>query len=66
MEKEDQSLNESLSDEILSILTHYTARCSGQKNKAINQHEMTEEQLRDAYVWKKQGTSYKRIAKRFS
>jgi len=62
---EAKSLNETLTDEILAILTHYTARASGQKNKLINEVRMSEGQLRDAYLWYKQGFSYKAIEKRF-
>ncbi|HJN12133.1 MAG TPA: thiamine pyrophosphate-dependent enzyme [Pirellulaceae bacterium] len=59
--------NETLTDEILSILTHYTAKASGQKNKSINETKMDESQLRDAYRWYKSGGfSYRAIANRLA
>lgn len=64
MGDDEKSVNESLTDEILSILTHYTAKASGQKNKSINEVKMNEGQLRDAYRWYKSGFSYRAIADR--
>ncbi|MCE9553041.1 MAG: recombinase family protein [Planctomycetes bacterium] len=67
MEGEDEkSENESLTDEILSILTHYTAKASGKKNKKINEVRMDESQLRDAYQWSKAGLGYRGIAHRLA
>lgn len=67
MEGEDEkSENESLTDEILSILTHYTAKASGKKNKKINEVRMDEGQLRDCYQWSKAGLGYRGIAHRLA
>lgn len=62
--EEDKSDNEELTDEILSILTHYTAKASGKKNKKINEVRLNEAQLRDAYQWYRAGLGYRGIAKR--
>lgn len=67
MATEDKDLNESLTDEILSILTHYTAKASGQKQKQLNETKMDEGKLRDAFIWNtKLGLSYRAIAERFN
>jgi len=64
MNDEAKELQESLSDEILSILTHYTARASGAKSKALNETKLSEDQLRDCFLWYRSGLSYRGCAER--
>lgn len=52
---------DSLTDEILAILTHYTARASGRKAKAVCEKLLPEDSLRLAYRWQKQGLSIRDI-----
>ena len=66
LDRDDKDENESLTDDILSILTHFTAKASGKKQKEINGVRMDEEQLRDAYLWHKSGMTYRGIAARLS
>jgi hypothetical protein len=66
MKGEDRTSNESLSDEILSILTHYTAKASGAKAKLVCETRIDESTLKDAFLLHKQGFSFKAIAERFA
>ena len=52
---------DSLTDEILAILTHYTARASGRKAKAVCEKLMPEDALRMAYRWQRAGLSIRDI-----
>jgi excisionase family DNA binding protein len=52
---------DSLTDEILAILTHYTARASGRKAKAVCEKLLPEDALRMAYRWQKAGLSIREI-----
>ncbi|HEV7281269.1 MAG TPA: hypothetical protein VGN57_13780 [Pirellulaceae bacterium] len=52
---------DSLTDEILAILTHYTARASGRKAKAVCEKLLPEDALRLAFKWQKQGLSIRDI-----
>ncbi len=63
--QEEKGENESLVDDVLSVLTHFTARISGKKTRTILKVFMDETSLQDAYRLYREGYSYRSIAKRF-
>ncbi len=65
LQDEDKTANESLTDDILSILTHFTAKCSGLKTKEFRTVRLSESQLKKAYELSKAGHSHKSIATMF-
>jgi hypothetical protein len=66
MGNSEGTLNETLSDEILSILTHYTAKASGAKAKIVCETRIDEATLKDTFLLHRQGFSFKAIAERFA
>jgi putative resolvase len=64
-EQEEKTDNESLVDDVLSVLTHFTAKASGRKSALICGIKMGQEDIREAYRLKRQGWSYRRIEARF-
>jgi len=62
----EQSGNETLVEDVLSVLTHFTARASGQKAKTILKVNMDQESLRFAYEKYTEGFSYRWIAEQFA
>jgi len=62
-EREAKSLNESLVDDVLSILQHFCARVSGNKARKAVKVIMDPDSLKEAHALYKQGYSYRHIAK---
>lgn len=62
---DEQTENESLTEDVLSVLTHFTAKVSGNKARKILKVVMDEKALLIAYKMKRKGASYEAIAKRF-
>jgi predicted site-specific integrase-resolvase len=54
----EKECHESLADEILGILTHFTAKASGQKAKRALKVVVSEDVLKDIWQWHKAGYSY--------
>jgi hypothetical protein len=52
-------------EDVLSILTHFTAKASGRKSKMITEIVLDASQLKDAYLMNKAGHSYREISERF-
>ena len=65
-EREAKSMNESLVDDVLSILTHFTAKISGNKARKALKVTLDPDSLKDAYHLYKQGYSYRHISKVFA
>lgn len=62
---EATSENESLVEDVLAILTHFTARVSGNKARLALRVEMDPEHLQTAYRLYKQGKTYAEIERSF-
>lgn len=62
---EDQTEQEELVSECLAVITHYTAKVSGNKARKILKVVMDEKSLIIAYKMKRKGASYEAIARRF-
>lgn len=52
---------DSMVDEVLSVLCHFTARSSGRKAKAVCEKLLPDDVLRQAYRWQKAGLSIREI-----
>ena len=66
-DRDEKGENETLVDDILGIMTHFTAKASGAKAKKALKVNLDEESLRDAYkMYKHEGYSYRHIAKVFT
>lgn len=62
-EREAKNENETLVDDILSIMTHFTAKVSGNKARKALKVIMDADSLKEAYRLYKAGYSYRHIAK---
>lgn len=57
---DDDPISEMLSD-VLSIMTYYTAKCSGQKSREKTLVKMDDESLKECFHLYQQGYSYKKL-----
>lgn len=64
--RDTKNENETLVDDILSIMTCFTARISGNKNRLLATIVMDDDSLKEAYILYQQGWSYRKIADRFA
>jgi putative resolvase len=58
--------NETLATDVLEILCHFTARCSGNKARKALKVNLDSDALQKAYTLYKGGMSYRKIAKQFA
>ncbi|MFH1267089.1 MAG: recombinase family protein [Planctomycetota bacterium] len=65
-DRESKSFNETLTDDVLAILTHYTAKASGEKTRKALKVVMDEDSLQEAYRLQREGYSYRHIEKVFN
>lgn len=56
---EETTENESLVNEVLAVLCHFTAKSSGAKARAILKVRMDAETIKRCLIWTKQGFSYR-------
>lgn len=63
--EEEQTENESITEDVLSVLTHYTAKVSGNKARKLLKVTLDPDSLQTAFRMKRAGYSYRHIAEHF-
>lgn len=63
--EEEQTENESITEDVLSVLTHYTAKVSGNKARKLLKVTLDPDSLQTAFRMKRAGRSYRSIAEHF-